>query len=132
MTQRVDGDRKAMMLESQSCAPVVTAGHQYDLGVWYTTTTPEHRRSPRSGTTSTAGWQYWTDLTNLPVTSSLHAGDRAHPGGPAEHRPDHLGRHLYGTGTLTTDDYTMVDVDRARPRPHLHAPARPAPRARGR
>jgi hypothetical protein len=33
------GDRKAMMLENQSCAPNVTPGHQYDLSVWYTTST---------------------------------------------------------------------------------------------
>src|SRR5690242_9268084 len=41
ITSISSGDRKAMMLENPSCAPDVTPGHQYDLSVWYKSTTPD-------------------------------------------------------------------------------------------
>ncbi len=41
LTRRVEGDRKALITESASCAPVVTPGKQYDLSLWYRSTTPD-------------------------------------------------------------------------------------------
>src|SRR5690606_42017611 len=44
LTRRTDGDRKALITESADCAPVVTPGKQYDLGLWYKTTTRSEER----------------------------------------------------------------------------------------
>jgi hypothetical protein len=109
LSSRTDGDRKAMMVEDSSCAPNVTPGHQYDLSVWYTTTT-----------TSTVvtmfrhdvaqGWQYWTDLASLPVMSTFTQKTVRTPQIPANTDQIAWGVTIYGTGTLITDDYSMVDV----------------------
>ncbi|MDH6131488.1 hypothetical protein P3T37_000857 [Kitasatospora sp. MAA4] len=103
------GDRKAMMVENPSCAPSVTPDHQYDLGVWYTTTTPD--------TVVTAfrhdvagGWQYWTDLATLPVASAYTHTSVRTPVVPPNTDQISWGVTVYGNGTLTTDDYTMEDA----------------------
>ncbi|MGX1546165.1 galactose oxidase, partial [Streptomyces adustus] len=64
LTRRVDGDRKAMVTESTACAPAVSPGKQYDLSLWYKTTTPDAAVTLFRHDT-TAGWQYWTDLKTL-------------------------------------------------------------------
>lgn len=103
------GDRKTMMLEDASCAPNVTPGHQYDLSVFYTTTTPDavltlFRRD------ATGGWQYWTDLAALPVTTSYQRASVRTPPIPPNTDQIVWGATIYGVGTLTTDDYSMVDA----------------------
>src|SRR3974377_1399804 len=62
------GARTVMTLENASCAPWVTSGHQYNLGLWYMSNTPNsvvvlYRHDVK------AGWQYWMDLENLPTAS---------------------------------------------------------------
>src|SRR5436305_3538631 len=39
ITRLTSGDRKAMMLENAQCAPRVMVGRQYELSVWYKSTT---------------------------------------------------------------------------------------------
>ncbi|GAA1069776.1 hypothetical protein GCM10009665_77420 [Kitasatospora nipponensis] len=103
------GDRKAMMRESPSCAPAVTPGHQYDLGVWYTTSTPDTVITAFRHDVAT-GWQYWTDLSTLPpATAYAHAEVRT-PVVPPNTDQLSWGVTVYGTGTVTTDDYTMTDA----------------------
>ncbi len=116
ITRIVDGDRKAMMFEAPACAPRVTPGMQYDLGVWYTTTT--------ANTVITAfrrdvnlGWQFWMDLKNLPVTSTFQQGVVRTPAVPANTDQITWGVTIYGVGTLVTDDYTMIDPNEPEPPP---------------
>lgn len=103
------GDRKAMMLENPSCAPAVTPNHQYDLGVWYTTTTPNTVVTAFRHDVAT-GWQYWTDLETLPVTAAYAQAHVRTPVVPPNTDQISWGVTVYGTGTLTTDDYTMADA----------------------
>ncbi|MET0424667.1 MAG: galactose oxidase early set domain-containing protein, partial [Actinoplanes sp.] len=110
----VGGDRKAMMLENPSCAPNVTPGHQYDLSVWYTTTTPDtvmtvFRRD------AAQGWVYWTDLATLPVTSSWQEQSVRTPPVPPGTDQITWGVTVYGAGALRTDDYAMVDATQPAP-----------------
>ncbi|WOX12185.1 galactose oxidase early set domain-containing protein [Streptomyces sp. N50] len=109
VTRRVDGDRKALITESTTCAPVVTAGKQYDLGLWYKTTTPDANITLFRHD-ATAGWQYWTDLKTLDMQGSwTHATVRT-PEVPAGTDRITWGVSVYGTGSATTDDYTMDQV----------------------
>ncbi|WP_205650594.1 galactose oxidase early set domain-containing protein [Actinoplanes solisilvae] len=117
------GDRKAMMLENPSCAPNVTPGHQYDLGAWYTTTTPNtvltvFRRDVAQG------WVYWTDLATLPVTTTYQQRTVRTPPVPPGTDQIVWGITIYGAGTLRTDDYTMEDV--TQPAPGTSCSAGPA------
>ncbi len=68
LTRRTDGDRKALITESAECAPVVTEGKQYDLSLWYKTTTPDASLTLFRHD-ATAGWQYWTDLKTLDLAA---------------------------------------------------------------
>lgn len=69
LTRRVDGDRKALVTENATCAPGVTPGRQYDLSAWYKSNTPDVSVTVFRHDT-TAGWQYWTDLQNPPVSAA--------------------------------------------------------------
>ncbi|KUN85797.1 galactose oxidase [Streptomyces bungoensis] len=113
LTRRVDGDRKALITESSSCAPAVGVGRQYDLGLWYKTTTPD------AGITlfrhdTTAGWQYWTDLKTLSMASAWTRATVRTPAVPAHTDRVSWGVSVYGTGSATTDDYTMRQVPHTR------------------
>ncbi|MGW3207334.1 galactose oxidase-like domain-containing protein [Streptomyces sp. NPDC001135] len=109
LTRRVDGDRKAMFLESTDCAPAVGVGKQYDLGLWYKTTTPDANVTLFRHD-STTGWQYWTDVKTLQMASDWTRATVRTPEIPAGTDRITWGVSVYGTGSATTDDYTMEQV----------------------
>ncbi|MEU3887486.1 galactose oxidase-like domain-containing protein [Streptomyces sp. NPDC029041] len=109
LTRRVDGDRKALITESAACAPVVTPGKQYDLGLWYKTTTPDAAITLFRHDT-TAGWQYWTDLKTLDLAGTWTETTVRTPEVPAGTDRITWGVSVYGTGSATTDDYRMDQV----------------------
>ncbi|AOR32400.1 galactose oxidase [Streptomyces fodineus] len=109
LTRRVSGDRKAMITESTDCAPGVSAGKQYDLGLWYKTSTPDANITLFRHDT-TAGWQYWTDLKTLDMASAWTQATVRTPEVPAGTDRITWGVSVYGTGSATTDDYTMDQV----------------------
>ncbi|WP_053660495.1 galactose oxidase-like domain-containing protein [Streptomyces sp. MMG1121] len=109
LTRRTDGDRKAMITESTDCAPVVTVGKQYDLGLWYKTTTPDANITLFRHDAS-AGWQYWTDVKTLDMASAWTRATVRTPEVPAGTDRITWGVSVYGTGSATTDDYTMDQV----------------------
>ncbi|MEU9332359.1 galactose oxidase-like domain-containing protein [Streptomyces sp. NPDC048290] len=109
LTRRADGDRKALITESAACAPLVTEGKQYDLSLWYKTTTPDANITLFRHDT-TAGWQYWTDLKTLDLAADwTQAGVRT-PEIPPGTDQITWGVSVYGTGSATTDDYVMEQV----------------------
>ncbi|MFG2886080.1 galactose oxidase-like domain-containing protein [Streptomyces sp. NPDC048297] len=120
LTRRVDGDRKALVTESTDCAPVVSVGKQYDLGLWYKSTTPDTSITLFRHDT-TAGWQYWTDLKTLDMASSWTQATVRTPGVPAGTDRITWGVSVYGTGSATTDDYTMEQVPDTVPPPDCTA-----------
>ncbi|ARZ70196.1 Galactose oxidase [Streptomyces albireticuli] len=114
LTRRVSGDRKALMLEDTSCAPNVTSSHQYDLSLWYKSTTPDasvtvFRHDVKDG------WQYWTDLKTLPVSSGYTRAEVRTPVVPPGTDQITWGVSVYGTGTVTTDDFAMEDATQPAP-----------------
>jgi hypothetical protein len=114
LTTAGQGDRKAMMLEDTSCAPNVTPGHQYDLSVWYKTTTPNTVMTVFRHDVQ-QGWVYWTDLASMPVAADWTKQTVRTPQIPANTDQIVWGVTVYGNGTLKTDDYTMVDATQAVP-----------------
>ncbi|TXS53169.1 DUF1929 domain-containing protein [Streptomyces sp. uw30] len=116
LTRRVDGDRKALITESAECAPVVTPGKQYDLGLWYKSTTPDTSVTLFRHD-ATAGWQYWTDLKTLEMAGSWTEATVRTPEVPAGTDRIAWGVSVYGTGSVTTDDYSMDQVAEPVPDP---------------
>jgi hypothetical protein len=109
LTRRTTGYRGVRMLEKPSCAPWVTRGHQYDLGVWYMSNTPDSVISLYRHDVKT-GWQFWMDLTRLPVGGRYRHASVRTPVVPPRTDKISWGVTLYGRGTLITDDYSTVDV----------------------
>ncbi|MGW1543385.1 galactose oxidase-like domain-containing protein [Streptomyces sp. NPDC002309] len=116
LTRRLEGDRKALITESAACAPLVTAGKQYDLGLWYKSTTPDANITLFRHD-ATAGWQYWTDLKTLQMAGSWTEATVRTPEVPAGTDRISWGVSVYGTGSVTTDDYTMDQVAEPVPEP---------------
>ncbi|AIS00234.1 galactose oxidase early set domain-containing protein [Streptomyces glaucescens] len=116
LTRRADGDRKALITESADCAPVVAAGKQYDLSLWYKTTTPDANVTLFRHDTTT-GWQYWTDLKTLQLAADWTQASVRTPEVPAGTDRISWGVSVYGTGSATTDDYTMEQVAEPVPPP---------------
>lgn len=110
------GDRKAMMTENAKCAPRVTVGHQYDLSVYYKSTTAANALTLFRHDTA-LGWQYWMDPATLPATSTWQQKVVRTPPVPANTDQVTWGVSIYGIGTLTTDDYSMVDASAPAPTP---------------
>jgi Domain of unknown function (DUF1929) len=103
------GEALAMITENQACAPSVTAGHQYNLGVYYMSSGPDavievYRHDVRTG------WQFWMDLKNLPAAGGYREASVRTPAIPAGTSQISFGVALYGPGTLITDDYSMTDA----------------------
>ncbi len=103
------GDDKVLMAENASCAPAVTPKHQYDLGLWYTSSTPNTVVTAFRHDI-TAGWVYWTDLETLPTATAYQHATVRTPVIPPNTDRITWGVTVYGTGTLVTDDYTMQDA----------------------
>ncbi|MGW6475205.1 galactose oxidase-like domain-containing protein [Streptomyces nigra] len=116
LTRRTEGDRKALITESAECAPVVSVGKQYDLGLWYKSTTPDTSITLFRHDT-TAGWQYWTDLKTLQTAAGWTEATVRTPEVPAGTDRIAWGVSVYGTGSVTTDDYTMDQVAEPVPDP---------------
>ncbi|WP_190128983.1 galactose oxidase early set domain-containing protein [Streptomyces mashuensis] len=109
VTRRVDGDRKVLMKEDSSCAPAVTPAHQYDLSLWYRSTTPDASVTVFRHDVK-AGWQYWTDLKSLPVSAAYARAEVRTPVVPPGTDQITWGVSVYGVGTVVTDDYDMEDA----------------------
>jgi Domain of unknown function (DUF1929) len=112
ISERTSGQRSVLILQNQSCAPRVTPGHQYDLGVWYMSNTPDavislFRHDVRQG------WQYWMDLKNLPVSGRYKYASVRTPQVPANTDQISWGVTVYGKGTVLMDDYSTVDATAA-------------------
>lgn len=111
----VDGDHKSMNLESPSCAPQVTSGHQYDASVFYKSTTSSVAITVFQHLAS--GWAYWTDLKSLPATATWTQVTARTPPIPAGVDQITFGVSEYGNGTLNTDDYSLTDATATPPPP---------------
>ncbi len=109
VTKHSSGERLARITESQSCAPDVIPGHQYNLGVWYMSSTPDtvielYRHDEKKG------WVFWEDLKTLSATGKYKNASVRTPVIPAGTDQISFGVAIYGKGNLVTDDYSMSDA----------------------
>jgi hypothetical protein len=103
------GERLAMIAENAACAPTVIAGHEYNLGVYYMSNTPNavvdvYRHDAKKG------WVFWMDLKNLPASATYKYTSVRTPAIPTGTTQISYGVALYGKGTVVTDDYSMSDT----------------------
>jgi hypothetical protein len=109
VSRYTSGEALAMITENAACAPAVTAGDEYNLGVYYMSSTPNavievYRHDAKTG------WHFWMDLKNLPATGTYKEASVRTPTIPAGTNQISFGVALYGTGTVITDDYSMANA----------------------
>lgn len=102
-----NGDRK-LLQQQASCAPHVTAGHQYDLSVYFHATTPNVALTAFKHTAS--GWAYWTDLATLSAAPAWTQALGRTPAVPTGVDQISFGISIYGNGSVFTDDYSATDA----------------------
>lgn len=110
------GDVKLIQSDAAGCAPVVTPGEQYDVKVDYKSTA-----AGSSGLTvfshTASGWQYWTDLKELPPVSGWTTGKARTPAIPSGVDRISFGVSVAGNGTLSTTNYSMIKYEASGPGP---------------
>jgi putative cell wall-binding protein/peptidoglycan/xylan/chitin deacetylase (PgdA/CDA1 family) len=112
MSNYVDGDAKAIMtMDFGSCAPTVTAGRQYSLRTWYTSTAITQFAVYLRN--SVGGWEYWTSSPYFAATPTYTQAIWDSPAIPAGYTGISFGLNLIGNGELVTDDYALYDLQGA-------------------
>lgn len=104
IAEYVSGDRKLLQTESPDCAPAVTAGTGYEMEIWYQSDVPVTLTAFVHGP---SGWSYWGDLQTFPASSGWSAARKQTPVVPPGTTMMSFGLALAGSGTLTTDDYSL-------------------------
>lgn len=102
MAGRTEGDFK--LLPEDEAAPVVQPGKNYDLSVWYKSTSAVNSVTVFAHTA--AGWGYWTELRTLPAAANWTQAKLKTPRVPAGVDAISWGVSLAADGTLVTDDYS--------------------------
>ncbi|MFH5880295.1 polysaccharide deacetylase family protein [Arthrobacter sp. NA-172] len=116
VTGYVDGDAKLLpALDLGGCSPTATAGHSYNIGAWYTSSTnTQFELYYRIGLGS---WKYWTSSPWFGAATTYQKATWTTPALPAGANGISFGLNLFSNGTITTDDYEMFDVATVTPPP---------------
>lgn len=107
ITNWTSGDAKLVpTFDSANCAPTVTVGRQYTLGVAYKSDAPTFITLYREDANGV--WAYWTQSPAFPASAAYTRATFQTPAVPAGTRAVSFGLTLAGNGQVTTDDYSMV------------------------
>jgi hypothetical protein len=107
LTSRTDGDAKLVpSWDSGNCAPLVTVGSTYTLGVAYKSTATTFFTLYRQDTAGT--WAYWTQSPTFPASAGYTTATWTSPPVPDGTRAVTFGLTLDSVGQVTTDNYSFV------------------------
>jgi hypothetical protein len=101
------GDAKIMASDAAGCAPTVSPGTSYTLGVQYKSTVATNA-IPLFTATSTGGWQYWTTLRTLPAAGGWTQVTAPVPAIPADTTRLSFGMAAIGNGTVMSTGWTLT------------------------
>ncbi len=109
MSSYSDGGAKLIIKEDLGqCAPSIVAGDQYVSSAWYQSTVPT--RFAVYYRDGDGGWHYWTQSPQFAAASSWTQASWAWPAIPSGATAVSFGLQITANGTLTTDDYSLVDT----------------------
>ena len=108
------GDAKLLpTLDLGTCSPTVVPGKTYNLSTWYQSTgITQFSLYYRD---STGAWYYWTSSPWVATATAWTQATFTTPAVPANAVGMTFGLGLIANGTLTTDDYSLVDPGTATP-----------------
>lgn len=122
------GDAKIMASDAVGCAPTVSPGTSYTLGVQYKSTVATNA-IPLFTATSTGGWEYWTTLRTLPASTGWTPVSAPVPAIPAGTTRLSFGMAGVGNGTVMATGWTLTAAGGATTPPPGTDPPGTDPRA---
>ncbi len=124
ITGYIDGDAKLVpTMDLYTCAPTVQEGKNYEVSVWYRSTgTIQFVLYYRDTEFSWIGWTSGPLIRPTATPGTWTEATLVTPPVPAGATAMSFGLALVGDGTLTTDDYGLVET-REQPAPPLAAAA---------
>ncbi|MCY1020568.1 polysaccharide deacetylase family protein [Pyxidicoccus sp. MSG2] len=90
-----------------TCPPSVVVGRRYRVSAWYKTTA---RAGFRAFYRTASGWVAWSAGPDLPTSTSYRQGEWLTPPVPSGAVAISVALALRSTGTLTMDDFSLVDA----------------------
>lgn len=104
-----NGDAKLMpTMDLGGCSPTGKVGHTYQLKTWYKSTAPaQFELYYRTGT---GFWQYWTASPFFAANANWTQATYTSPPLPTGATGVSYGLAIQANGTITTDDYELVDT----------------------
>lgn len=109
ITSLTDGDAKLIpTFDSANCAPAVTPGHPYTFAVSYKSTAATFLTIYTQN--SAGAWSYWTQSPDFDASSTYTRATWTSPPIPAGVTAVSFGLTLPTVGSVTTDDYSLVDA----------------------
>lgn len=112
MSSRTSGDAKLLPeMDLGSCAPTAKPFHTYEIGTWYTS--DAITQFALYYRTTGGEWRYWTSSPWFAPASAWTEATWRTPPLPYDGTAVSFGLALIEDGTLTTDDYRMVDTGTA-------------------
>jgi peptidoglycan/xylan/chitin deacetylase (PgdA/CDA1 family) len=110
ITSFTNGDRKLLQAFNATCATPTSGGHQYTVSVWYKSTA----RSAIFAFASTAGatgpYSWWAQSLYLPAAATWTLATWTTPVVPSGFTYISTGMGLQNAGSLTMDDFSLVQV----------------------
>jgi peptidoglycan/xylan/chitin deacetylase (PgdA/CDA1 family)/archaellum component FlaF (FlaF/FlaG flagellin family) len=109
MSSYSNGDAKFLTKQDLGqCAPSVVPGDQYVTSAWYQSTVPT--RFAFYYRDNNGGWHYWTQSPQFPASSSWTQATWGTPAIPAGATALSYGMNIAANGTLSLDDFSLVDT----------------------
>lgn len=107
LTSRRSGDAKLLMkTDLGQCAPPVTAGHTYQLGAYYKSSSPQTQIDVYYRN-QIGAWRYWVSSPRLPRASGWRQASWTTPPAPPGATGIAFGLAAGSPGTVTTTAYTF-------------------------
>lgn len=107
------GRRLVTAQDAGACAPEVTAGHRYTMTASYKSTV-----QPRFSVyyrNASGQWVWFAESPALPSSSSYRQATYTTPPMPSGASAISVGLTIFAVGTITMDQYTLVDADGTTP-----------------
>jgi hypothetical protein len=96
-----------VQMGSSDCGPSVTPGHTYTLTTWYTSSAGSHFTAFYRN--ASGSWVSWINGSALPTASGWTQASYVTPALPTGATEISFGLEVQSVGSLTTDDYALVD-----------------------
>jgi peptidoglycan/xylan/chitin deacetylase (PgdA/CDA1 family) len=99
--------------DSGACAPPITVGHRYTMTAYYKSDVqPKFTVYYRN---SSGQWVYFSESPSLPSSSSYRQATYTSPAMPSGATAISMGLGIFAVGSITMDNYTLVDADATSP-----------------